>query len=405
MTPTSLFFTICNESIKGTTSYNDLASQLDSEEGVSVSKQAVWKKVKEPCLKFFEQMLEHTIARKINWNEIEQLRISGKYKRILVQDSTIIKLPRRLFEIFSGVSNGHSKVCNARIQGIYDLLAEQFVSFSIDTYSKNDLEAAPETILMEGDLVLRDRGYLIIDEIQRHIDCGAHCIYRHKYGMLVLDPKTEKPIDILKLLKTKTKLDMEVMLNNEKKTIVRLVANPVSEEIANNRRRKAKKEKKTPPCKEYLELLSWSIFITTIPQCEADHTEIFVLYSLRWRIEIIFKSWKSNMGFDKIHNVSYIQLQVLLLARFIMIVIFSQNIHQRCRTILKKHMGVFLSLIKLTHYLQRDPSRVVLLLNEINNYQGSISKNISALAKYCSYDKRRNRVNYEQQMEILFSLS
>lgn len=58
------------------------------------------------------------------------LRSSAKYKRILIQDSTIIKLPSRLFEIFSGVSNGHSKVCNARIQGTYDILAEQLIGVS-----------------------------------------------------------------------------------------------------------------------------------------------------------------------------------------------------------------------------------------------------------------------------------
>ena len=86
----------------------------------------------------------------------------------------MIRLPIRLFSDFSGVANGQSKVCNARVQCVYDLLSEQFVSFSIDPYSKNDLTAAPELILQEGDLVLRDRGYLIIDEIQRHIDNNAH---------------------------------------------------------------------------------------------------------------------------------------------------------------------------------------------------------------------------------------
>ena len=403
LTPTNLLCAICTESTKGTTSYNDLASQLESEEGISVTKQAVWKKVKEPCMKFFIQILEHTIARKVNSDEIGQLRKSGNYKRILVQDSTIIKLPCRLFEIFSGVSNGHSKVCNARIQGIYDILAEQFITFSIDPYSKNDLKAAPEIILQEGDLVLRDRGYLIMDEIQRHIDYCAHCIYRYKYGMIILDPKTKKIINILKLLKTETKLDMEVMLNNKEKTIVRLVANPVNQEIANNRRVKAKKEKKAPPSKEYLQLLSWSIFITTIPQCQADPTKLFMIYSLRWRIEIIFKSWKSNIGFDKIHNVSYIQLHVLLLARFIMILIFFQNIFQKCKAILKKYTGKFLSLLKLTHYLQRNPSKIPILLNEINNNEGEITKSISALKRYCSYENRRNKTNYEQQMDMAFA--
>ena len=221
--------------------------------------------------------------------------------------------------------------------------------------------------------------------------------------MIILDPKTKKIINILKLLKTETKLDMEVMLNNKEKTIVRLVANPVNQEIANNRRVKAKKEKKAPPSKEYLQLLSWSIFITTIPQCQADPTKLFMIYSLRWRIEIIFKSWKSNIGFDKIHNVSYIQLHVLLLARFIMILIFFQNIFQKCKAILKKYTGKFLSLLKLTHYLQRNPSKIPILLNEINNNEGEITKSISALKRYCSYENRRNKTNYEQQMDMAFA--
>ena len=90
------------------------------------------------------------------------------------------------------MANGHSKVCNSRIQGVYDLVAEKFLFFSVDSYSKVDYEAAPELVLQKGDLTLRDRGYLIADEIQRHIDQGADCIYRHKYKLTLLNTKTEK---------------------------------------------------------------------------------------------------------------------------------------------------------------------------------------------------------------------
>jgi IS4 transposase len=54
---------------------------------------------------------------------------------------------------------------------------------------------------------------------------------------------------------------------------------------------------------QYLELLGWSIYITTITKEIADSTKIYKLYRLRWRIEIIFKAWKGNMNFNKIHNV------------------------------------------------------------------------------------------------------
>ena len=76
---------------------------------------------------------------------------------MLVQDSTVIKLPVHLFAEFSGVSNAQSSVCNARIQATYDLIPSRLIGFSIDPYSKNDLAAAPELPIQEGDLVLRDR--------------------------------------------------------------------------------------------------------------------------------------------------------------------------------------------------------------------------------------------------------
>jgi hypothetical protein len=240
-----LLYSLCKESIKGTVSYNDIASQIETESGTCVSRQAIWKKITEPCLVFFKIILERIILTKMGEEQIDTIRSSTQFKRILIQDSTIIKLPVRLFKDFSGVANKCSKVCNARIQGVYDIMNEKFISFSIDPYSKNDLEAAPDLKLQNGDLSLRDRGYLINDEIQRHIDAGAHCIYRYKFGTMLLNPITEKPINLLKELNKKSFIDMEVKLNNKHKTIVRIVAFPVNDsKITDARRMKAKQEKK-----------------------------------------------------------------------------------------------------------------------------------------------------------------
>lgn len=188
-------------STKGEASYNKLAAHIEADGGVSVSKQSIHKKVTEPCKVFFERVLECIILKKIEQDHIMTHTCDSDFNRILIQDSTIIKLPVRLYEVFSGVKNAHSTVCNARVQGTYDLISGNFVSFSIDPYSKNDLKAAPELSLKEGDLVLRDRGYMIMDEFERHLNNGADCIFRYKFGMTLLDPKTRKPINLLKVLK------------------------------------------------------------------------------------------------------------------------------------------------------------------------------------------------------------
>lgn len=399
--PLDFLAAVCTESAMGMASYNDIAARIDVDGGLSVSRQAVWKKVKEPCEDFIKKILALIITNKIDTDLIETIKAKSIFTRVLVQDSTITRLPIRLFSDFSGVANGQSEVCNARVQCVYDLLAEQFVSFSIDPYSKNDLTAAPELILEEGDLVLRDRGYLIIDEIQRHIDNNAHCIYRYKFNMVLKNPKTEKPIDLFSILKKEKQLDMKIMLNNKTKTIVRLLAFPVSKEVADNRRMKAKNENRKLPSKEYLESLSWSLYIITITDESIDFTFIAKTYSLRWRIEIIFKCWKSNMAFDKIHNVSKIQLNVLLLARFIMIIICAQLIFKPCRVIVKTDFNMNLSLLKLTKYLLRHTSKMINIMQEINSLDKKSEGCIKALAKFCTYDKRK-RPNYQQKLDGLF---
>ena len=402
--PVDILYAFCQQSVLGTVSFNDLAAKIDAEAGVSVSRQAIAKRTgKDACADFLKKILALVISGKIDKKDISQLRQSGKFKRVLIQDSTIIGLPGRLFSTFSGVSNGHSRVCNARIQCVYDLLAENFICFTIDPYTKNDLKAAPELCLQKDDLVIRDRGYLTNSEIERHLSQGANCIFRHKSTMAFLDTQTGKEIDLLAELTLKKQLDTEVTLNNKERTKVRVVAFPVSEEIANNRRMKAKKEMKKTPSKEYLLLLSWSVFITTINQQDADHKFIFKVYSLRWRIETIFKSWKSNMEFSKIHNVSNIQLCLILYARFIMIIISIQHIFSSARVIIKKLFKKELSMIKVVRYLMRNTSKILRIIEAIENYKHKSTYHINALARYCSYEKRA-RPHFEHEFDdILFA--
>ena len=398
--PTDLLHALCMESLQGTVSHNDLAAKIESGSGTAVSKVAIWKKINKYCLDFLKKVFGLVIQNKFSKNR--PLLETPLFKRIIVQDSTIIRLPQRLFEEFSGVANGHSIVCNSRIQCVYDLVSEQFLSFSVDGYSKTDYEAAPELVLEKGDLTLRDRGYLIADEIQRHIDQEADCIYRHKYKLALLDTQNEKTINLLGLLQNRKHVDMMVKLNNKDKTVIRLLATPVSKEIADERRRKAKKElKKTPPA-DYLELLGWSIFLTTVPKETADIGKVFGLYKLRWRIEIIFKSWKSNMSFSRIHNVSKIQLWVILWSRFIMIIICTQLIYTPCRAVVKANSNNDLSLIKVIHYLIRNLQKMILILKELMDKNQSHSQ-IYKLAKYCSYDKRIKRTHYQIDMQIIYT--
>jgi hypothetical protein len=296
ITPFDYLLFMCQESIKGTVSHNDLAAKVSCEKDLNISRQAYFYRTKEETVEFFKIILATVMMNKHRLN-IYKAYFSGKFKRILIQDSTIISLPDKLYEIFSGVKNGVSTVCNARIQGIYDLLSGQFISFSIDSYSKNDLKAAQDIEVQEGDLVLRDRGYFLLSCIENMKMSGADSIIRYKHKTLFYDPKSLMEINLLEKLQKHGKLDMEVLSEPTKKVTLRIIAAPVPEEVANIRRMKAKMEAKDRNCSdELLQLLGWTIFITTIQHPDFSIREASVLYSLRWRIECIFKTWKSNFN-------------------------------------------------------------------------------------------------------------
>lgn len=402
--PLNLVAALVEESLRGSPSYNDLASSIESNDGADPSRQGVALRLNKRFEAFLEALLGEVIAVKVA-EDTAAGRFAGlnfrEYGRVLVQDSTVLKLPLALFPDFSGVSNGGSSVCNARIQAVYDLVSGQLIDFSIDPYSKNDLAAAPALELREGDLVLRDRGYLTAAEMQRHCDAGAHFIYRHKTGAIYLDVATGLAIDLPAILRRDGRLDIEVLLNNAERTRVRLLAAPVGAEIANLRRMKAKKETRGHnPSKAVLELMDWTLFITNIPANKAGFQEILGIYGLRWRIEVIFKAWKSHLKFDDLHEVSARQLRILLKTRLLVIAAAS-NLYRRIERALWLKYRRRLSLLKFMRYLAASLANLLRVMRSLAGGSQEAAALEQALARYCCYDKRKKRRNFTETWENL----
>lgn len=410
----SLLGALCLLSVRGTPSCNDLAAKLppvhlhgSGDAPQEPSRQALHLRMGAPLEKLLSQLIAEIICGPLieanaDTPAFTSALESGNYTRIIVEDSTIIKLPQQLFEEFSGVSNGHTQVCNARIQVTYELLTRKLVSFSIDPYSKNDLKAAPELQIEPGDLVLRDRGYLTADEIQRHWKAHADCIYRHKTGIVYLDAETHEPIDLARLLRENGgTLDVNVLLNNEAQTPVRLVAAPVNEETANLRRMRARKENHGHnPSKAVLELMSYTIFVTTIPVDRADFGKLLGLYGLRWRIEIIFKAWKSHLKFGVLHRVSRLQMLIILKVRLLVIACSMNLLHGPLERALREKYNAHLSLLKLIRFLSASNQNILRALAAVSGYATEAERRpfYRTLLRYCCYDRRKRR-NYCQIFE------
>jgi hypothetical protein len=156
-----LLLNVSNEMV----SYNTMASTLLGQMEKSVFKQSLHKAMrKDSFLVFVENVFKKLMETKIG---LSTNKLKSKFKRIIIQDSTIIRLPTGLFTFFSGVKNKTKQCANARIQVALDILPNVFTCFSIDSYSINDMAAAHKLPIQKGDLIIRDRGYCSFSEIKR----------------------------------------------------------------------------------------------------------------------------------------------------------------------------------------------------------------------------------------------
>lgn len=226
------------------------------------------------------------------------------FGRVLLHDSTVETLPDHLAEVFPGSANGHKRYAALKVQFICDLLKHQVVRLSLSGFNRNDQAAAPDIlqVVQPGDLVIRDLGYFVLDVFKQIDARQAFFLSRYRHDVLILDPATGQSLDLAERLRRGESFDQQVLLGTEKLP-VRLVAQPVPEALANERRRQAKanRDRRLNPSARKLFLLGWNIFLTNVPPERWPARALAPVYRLRWRIEMIFKAWKSHLRFRELN--------------------------------------------------------------------------------------------------------
>lgn len=281
---------------------------------VTLSKQGLHKRLTDKACAFLQQCLAAAIAWRLP--SAQPLQTSS-FKRILVQDSTCLALPATLASCFPGPSNQCVKSqASLRIQCLYDLASECFVHFLLCPFTRNDQAAAldPIAFLRTGDLLLRDLGYFTLLSLRTIISQGAFFLTRRHSGVALYDSHTGQPLELASILSPKRFLDIPVLIGKDGKIPARLLAFPLPEQLAAQRRRKARsnRDRRLNPSKSSLYLLNWNILLTNASCSQLPPQKAAELYRLRWRIEILFKSWKSHFGLLSPLRIGRYQAETLI---------------------------------------------------------------------------------------------
>jgi len=380
----------------------------------TISKQALWKRMRREQVQFLRKVFEVAFTQRAvkEW-DISKSEKLKQFHNVFIEDGTHIQLDESMAKVYPG--NKYWDRTNKRIgktkaimkiQAAYNIVTQQFIRFNIGSYRTNDQQYAA-TITQythPGDLVIRDLGYFSSKVFKLLLKEGISFISRLRMKVSLFSVKEGTPIDLAKMLRRRGIIDTDILISQDEKTPVRLIAFPVEKTIAAARRRKAKKQKKTKLTKEQSFFMGFHFFVTDVPAEKISIQDVELLYRIRWRIEIIFKSWKSCLKITDIRqDTNQYRLESYIYCMLMFIIFFQVDLYNHLSEIAFRKSNVTqkrgLSLMKFTQYVVNNIVLFVLGCNCYKTVYGSKS-DMELIEKQMIlnslYESRSDRINYHQ---------
>jgi transposase len=249
---------------------------------------------------------------------------------VLIGDSTSLVLPDELASEFPGCGGlNRSGLAVLKIQLLWELITGAILRFDLEPGKNSDVKSPiAAASAPPGSLSVFDLGYFSLERFRQLSNNKAYWISRLQYGTNVLD-ENGQPLSLLEFLRSRHSgskpVDVMVLLGERERLPARLIAIRAPEEVANSRRRtarrKAQKDGRTSS-REYLEWQDWTIFVTNCEPEKLAWKEIVVLYRARWQIELLFKLWKSHNGIAVLKvGATAVERMAIIFAKLIVVIL------------------------------------------------------------------------------------
>ena len=377
----------------GQYSYDNWATQISFITRKRISGQAICKRMINQTIVFLKELLNKSMLQK--YDDILKPRLFDSFNEVLIQDATHFSLPRSLARFFPGSFSKHGDCATAKIQATISLKKGIFRDLKLFSFRDNDQKDSSRIIakLQANDLLVRDLGYFVLNAFVKIKSKKAFFLSRLRYNISIYDIKKNTKLDIMKILRNKQSLDLDVYLGGQKNLKCRLVVVKLPDSIANERRRKAKENRnnKSNHSKDYYLQLGYSMYITNVSRDIWTIDDVIESYKARWYIEILFKAWKSNLKMKVNLPQAHINKQraefylysSLLFVNLMVMPIF--RLAQKA----KNSNDSFISILKLSAFINQN-------LNLFMSNQRS--NTLEMINYYCTYETRKSRANAIEMM-------
>ena len=341
------------------TSLTQLCSCLEASTEVLISSEGLNQRFNATAVQFLQQLLAELLNQKLSSTKLISSPYTSIFKRIRILDSTAFQLPDVFSSVYPG-AGGCSHTAGVKIQLEYDLLSGQFLHIHTGSGKQQDRTygslCAPT--VAANDLCIRDLGYFHLKDLQYIQDKKVYYISRIKSNTRIYQKNSTPDYFQDGRIKKGTEyiqIDMEVLMNSLQpgqtceifdafvgmtdKVPTRVIVHRLTKEQQQKRlqdqtvREKKKGMKYSPRSKR---LSGINVYMTNTPTDIVPMGQVHDWYSLRWQIEILFKTWKSFFHIHHCKKIKRERLECHLYGQLIAILLCSSIMFQMRKLLLTK---------------------------------------------------------------------
>jgi hypothetical protein len=229
-------------------------------------------------------------------------RFSGVY----LYDGSVVGLPDALREAYPGCGGSYGPEAALKVGVRLELLCGELHA-TLGAAREHDRNLALEAERMPvGALRLADLGFFELKLFSSLSQRGCYWLSRLMARVALYEEEGLRRLDLAELLlgalPQQQRMEFSVKVGEKEKLAARLLAARVPEEVANERRRRVRKEaikRGQAVSEERLRLAGWTILITDAPPELLTIEEALVVMRARWQIEKLFDLWKRYGHLDK----------------------------------------------------------------------------------------------------------
>jgi hypothetical protein len=381
------------------------AKAAQVEQPVDVTPEARQQRMNERAVAFLQDLLQTAFIKlhteDTGWDEA----LFAAFGRVHIADSTGFGLPESLREQFPGAGGSGSKA-GAKIQLVWDYKSHTFDHFALIPWNVPDnkyVDTVAE-LARPHSLFMFDLGYFKLAAFATLAAAQAYFLSRlnHQTTRLEIVGGRPQPLDLPRRLarETRSLLEKPVVLGARERVAARLIAVRMPDAIVNERRRQARavaRKRGYTPSQAHLTLLAWNLFITNVPASVWPPQSVGIAYSLRWQVELVFKSWKSHLHLATLTTTTKHSTLCYLYGRMLLILLTYALCPTLRATVWQKKQRE-LSLLKLVRHLHAGADHWLQTL-----FQGA-PKLRTVLARACAAAERlvmkavRNRRTSAQRL-------